>query len=53
MHGASGHTINRIYTEQVLEYLDFNICQTQADVEQELASRNFAYLPLQPRYSLV
>lgn len=46
MHGASGHTINRIYTEQVLEYLDFNICQTQADVEQELATRNFAYLPL-------
>ncbi len=23
MHGASGHTINRVYTEQVLEYLDY------------------------------
>ena len=46
MHGASGHTLNRVYTEQVLEYLDFNICQNQTDVERELASRNFAYLPL-------
>ena len=46
MHGASGHTINRIYTEQVLEFLDFKICQNQEDVIEQLAKHNFAYLPL-------
>jgi anthranilate phosphoribosyltransferase len=46
MHGASGHTINRLYTEQVLEYLDFKICQNQSDVEQQLNHNNFAYIPL-------
>ena len=46
MHGASGHTINRVYTEQVLEYLGFPICQNEAEVAQQLAQRNFAYLPL-------
>ena len=28
MHGAAGHTLNRVYTEQVLEYLDYPICYT-------------------------
>ncbi len=46
MHGASGHTINRVYTEQVLEYLGFPICQNEAEVAQQLEQRNFAYLPL-------
>ena len=46
MHGASGHTINRVYTEQVLEYLGFPICQNEAEVRQQLIARNFAYLPL-------
>ena len=46
MHGASGHTINRLYTEQALQYLDYPICQNDLDVEQQLAQRNFAYLPL-------
>ncbi|UNT60962.1 glycosyl transferase family protein [Acinetobacter towneri] len=46
MHGASGHTINRLYTEQALQYLDYPICQNDLDVEQRLAQRNFAYLPL-------
>lgn len=47
MHGASGHTLNRVYTEQVLEYLYFPICQNQDEVEQQLQQRNFAYLPLE------
>ena len=47
MHGASGHTINRLYTEQALQYLDYPICQNDLDVEQHLAQRNFAYLPLE------
>ncbi|MFT4021460.1 MAG: glycosyl transferase family protein [Acinetobacter sp.] len=46
MHGAAGHTLNRVYTEQVLEYLGYPICQQQADVEQQLGERHFAYLPL-------
>ena len=46
MHGASGHTINRLYTEQVLEFLDFPICHNQEHVEQQLQEKNFAYLPL-------
>lgn len=46
MHGAAGHTLNRVYTEQVLEFLNYPICHTQDDVEQQLKQRNFAYLPL-------
>lgn len=46
MHGASGHTMNRVYTEQVLEYLGFPICQNEAQVKQQLDIQNFAYLPL-------
>ena len=46
MHGAAGHTLNRVYTEQVLEYLGFPICQNETDVKQQLAQHNFAYLPL-------
>lgn len=47
MHGAAGHTLNRVYTEQVLEYLGFPICQNQDEVEQQLQQHNFAYLPLE------
>jgi anthranilate phosphoribosyltransferase len=46
MHGASGHTINRLYTEQVLEFLDFPICQNEQDIISQLQTKNFAYLPL-------
>ena len=47
MHGAAGHTLNRVYTEQVLEYLGYPICQNQADVEQQLQQCQFAYMPLE------
>ena len=47
MHGASGHTMNRIYTEQVLTYLGYPICQDDQDVEQQLQQQHFAYLPLE------
>lgn len=47
MHGAAGHTLNRVYTEQVLEYLGYPICQNQDDVAQQLQQRQFAYLPLE------
>ncbi|MPW45026.1 glycosyl transferase family protein [Acinetobacter guerrae] len=47
MHGAAGHTINRVYTEQVLEYLGYPICQSEQDVKQQLQQQHFAYLPLE------
>ncbi|RKG35636.1 glycosyl transferase family protein [Acinetobacter guerrae] len=47
MHGAAGHTINRVYTEQVLEYLGYPICQSEQDVKQQLKQQHFAYLPLE------
>ena len=46
MHGASGHTVNRLYTEQVLQYLGYPVCENDSEVEAQLAQRNFAYLPL-------
>lgn len=46
MHGAAGHTINRLYTEQVLQHLGYNPCYTQAEVEQQLEQLHFAYMPL-------
>jgi anthranilate phosphoribosyltransferase len=46
MHGAAGHTINRIYTEQVLEYLGYPICHSQDEVKNQLDLHHFAYLPL-------
>ena len=47
MHGASGHTMNRVYTEQVLTYLGYPICQNDAKVEQQLLQQHFAYIPLE------
>ena len=46
MHGAAGHTLNRVYTEQVLEYLDYPVCRTDDSVEIQLQQRHFAYIPL-------
>jgi anthranilate phosphoribosyltransferase len=47
MHGASGHTLNRLYTEDVLPLLGHSLCRTWHDVEQRLNSCHFAYLPLE------
>lgn len=47
MHGASGHTLNRLYTENVLPLLGLRVCASWADVRTALAADNFAYLPLQ------
>ncbi len=46
MHGAAGHTINRLYSEDVLTQLGYPICHTNAQVEQSLAQHHFAYMPL-------
>ncbi len=47
MHGASGHTINRLYTEQVLPELGVPVCADWQEVRKQLDQQNFAYLPLQ------
>ena len=39
-------TLNRVYTEQVLEYLGYQICHSEQEVRTQLAEQNFAYLPL-------
>lgn len=46
MHGASGHTIGRIYTESVLNYLDLPVTTDFQSAEQALNQHNFCYLPL-------
>ncbi len=46
MHGAAGHTINRLYTEDVLPVLGFNPCQSADEVAQALDEHHFAFLPL-------
>lgn len=46
MHGAAGHTINRLYTEDVLPHLGHQPCLTGEEVSQALDSTNFAYMPL-------
>jgi anthranilate phosphoribosyltransferase len=46
MHGASGHTINRLYTESVLPSLGWRVCENWEQVHADIAAQNFAYLPL-------
>ena len=47
MHGSSGHTTNRLYTETVLTELGINPADSWNDCQQQLTSRNFSYLPLE------
>jgi anthranilate phosphoribosyltransferase len=46
MHGASGHTVNRLYTEALLPLLDLPSCADWSEVKTALAGKHFAYLPL-------
>lgn len=47
MHGASGHTAGRLYTEQVLTQLNVKLASSWQQVEQELDQHSFAFMPLQ------
>ncbi len=47
IHGASGHTIDRIYTEDVLKELGLPIAQNWQQCEEQLNCQNFTYFPLQ------
>lgn len=46
IHGASGHTQNRLYTENVLHQLGFAPAESWDDVRQQLDQRGFSYMPL-------
>lgn len=46
MHGASGHTLNRLYTEAVLPELHLPVCSDWPGVAAALGSHGFAYLSL-------
>lgn len=46
MHGAAGHTIGRIYTESVLDYLKLPVVNNFSDAESALNTSNLCYLPL-------
>lgn len=47
MHGASGHTIGRLYTEDVLTQLGIPLANNWQDVEQQLDQHQFSFMPLQ------
>lgn len=46
MHGAAGHTINRLYTEQALLHLGFQSCSKTDEIPEHLQQQNFAFIPL-------
>jgi anthranilate phosphoribosyltransferase len=46
MHGASGHTLNRLYTEDVLPLLGLRRCADWNETREAIAADGFAYLPL-------
>lgn len=47
MHGAAGHTVNRLYTEAVLPTLGLAVCRDWPGVSHALDTTGFAYLGLQ------
>ncbi|HCT98790.1 MAG TPA: glycosyl transferase family protein [Methylococcaceae bacterium] len=46
MHGAEGHTPNRIYTQNVLGYLGLSPAQSIQEAQQQLETHRFSYLSL-------
>jgi anthranilate phosphoribosyltransferase len=46
MHGATGHTHGRLYTEEVLAQLGIEALNTWEEVAEHLETRRFAFLPL-------
>jgi anthranilate phosphoribosyltransferase len=46
VHGTQGHTINRLYTETVLEALGYPPAQNWQDAAQQIDNNGFCYMPL-------
>ena len=47
MHGTSGHTAGRLYTESALQALGQPVCRDWQQVSQQLQQRRFAFMPLE------
>ncbi|MCF7988179.1 MAG: glycosyl transferase family protein [Methylovulum sp.] len=47
MHGASGHSPDRLYTENVLAYLGLKAADSIAEAKQQLQQSQFSYLSLE------
>ncbi len=46
MHGTSGHTNGRIYTEDMLPYLNLQVATSIDEAIAQIKQHNFSYLPL-------
>ncbi len=47
MHGANGHSADRLYTENALAYLGLTAADSIGQARQQLQQSHFSYLPLQ------
>lgn len=47
MHGADGHTANRIYSKAVLEFLGINPVTSWEGAEAQLNEQNFSYMSME------
>lgn len=47
MHGASGHTAGRLYTDAVLPLFGIEMATSFTQAEQQLAQNNFSYMSLE------
>ena len=47
LHGASGHTSNRIYTKDVLKFLGISPANSLAQAAQQIQQNRFSYLSLE------
>lgn len=46
MHGAAGHTLNRLYTEQLCSQLGLPVASNWQQAAEQLQQMNFSYMPL-------
>ena len=47
MHGAGGHTEGRVYTQNVLKYLDYQYANSIDEAISQIKDNNFSYLSLE------
>jgi len=47
MHGSSGHSAGRLYTENMLGYLGLKPASSQVEAKQQLMQQHFSYLSLE------
>ena len=47
IHGASGHTTNRMYTETIMSHLNLPVANSWETCRSQMDQHGFSYLPLQ------